>query len=43
MNPELLKSQFATLEEPEAAEGVIAIELGGIRASWWTDQEKAAL
>jgi gluconokinase len=28
MNPELLRSQFATLEEPEAAEGVIAIELG---------------
>ena len=28
MNPELLQSQFDTLEEPEAAEGVIAIELG---------------
>ena len=28
MTPELLRSQFATLEEPEAAEGVIAIELG---------------
>ena len=28
MNPELLRSQFATLEEPEAAEGVIAIQLG---------------
>lgn len=28
MNPELLQSQFATLEEPEAAEGVIAIDLG---------------
>ena len=28
MNPELLRSQFATLEEPEPAEGVIAIELG---------------
>ena len=28
MNPELLRSQFGTLEEPEAAEGVIAIELG---------------
>ena len=28
MNPELLQSQFATLEEPEAGEGVITIELG---------------
>ncbi len=28
MNPELLRSQFATLEEPESAENVIAIELG---------------
>ncbi len=28
MNPELLQSQFATLEEPEAGEGVIVIELG---------------
>jgi gluconokinase len=28
MNPKLLQSQFATLEEPEAAEGVIAIDLG---------------
>jgi gluconokinase len=28
MNPKLLQSQFATLEEPAAAEGVIAIELG---------------
>jgi gluconokinase len=28
MNPELLRSQFDTLEEPEAAEGVITIELG---------------
>jgi gluconokinase len=28
MNPELLQSQFTTLEEPEAAECVIAIELG---------------
>jgi carbohydrate kinase (thermoresistant glucokinase family) len=29
MNPELLQSQFAALEEPEPAEGVIVIELGG--------------
>ncbi len=29
LKPELLQSQFAALEEPEAAEGVIAIELGG--------------
>ena len=28
MNPELLQSQFATLEEPEAGEGVITIDLG---------------
>ena len=28
MNPELLQSQFATLEEPEAGEHVITIELG---------------
>lgn len=28
MNPKLLQTQFATLEEPEAAEGVIVIELG---------------
>ncbi len=28
MNPELLRSQFDALEEPEAAEGVITIELG---------------
>jgi gluconokinase len=28
MNPALLQSQFAALEEPDAAEGVIAIELG---------------
>ena len=28
MNPELLQSQFATLEEPDAAEGVITIKLG---------------
>jgi gluconokinase len=28
MNPELLQSQFATLEEPEDAEGAITIELG---------------
>lgn len=28
MNPELLQSQFATLEEPETAEDVIAIDLG---------------
>lgn len=29
MDPKLLQSQFDTLEEPEAAEGVIAIELDG--------------
>lgn len=28
MNPELLKSQFADLEEPRAAEGVLTVELG---------------
>ena len=28
MNPELLKSQFDTLEEPRAEEGTIALELG---------------
>ena len=28
MNPELLQSQFATLEQPEAGEDVIIIELG---------------
>ena len=28
MNSELLQSQFATLEEPDPAEGVITIELG---------------
>ncbi len=28
MNPELLQSQFDTLEEPEATEAVIAIDLG---------------
>jgi gluconokinase len=28
MNPELLKTQFATLEEPEPVEGVIVVELG---------------
>lgn len=28
MNPELLKSQFADLEEPRAAEGILTVELG---------------
>ena len=28
MNPALLRSQFADLEEPQPAEGVLAIELG---------------
>ncbi len=28
MNPELLKSQFDTLEEPRAEEGTIALDLG---------------
>jgi gluconokinase len=28
MNPELLRSQFADLEEPHAGEGVLTIELG---------------
>jgi gluconokinase len=28
MNPELLKSQFADLEEPRAAEGIFTVELG---------------
>jgi gluconokinase len=28
MNPELLKSQFADLEEPRAAEGILTIDLG---------------
>ena len=28
MNPELLKSQFADLEEPRGAEGILTVELG---------------
>jgi gluconokinase len=28
MNPELLKSQFADLEEPRAAEGILTVDLG---------------
>lgn len=28
MNPELLKSQFADLEEPHAAEGILTVDLG---------------
>ena len=28
MNPELLKSQFADLEEPRAAEGILTVNLG---------------
>jgi gluconokinase len=28
MNPALLRSQFADLEEPQPAEGALAIELG---------------
>jgi gluconokinase len=28
MNPELLESQFADLEEPRAAEGILTVELG---------------
>jgi gluconokinase len=29
MDPDLLDSQFADLEEPEASEGVLVVELGG--------------